>query len=293
MPYLYLVFSVFFSASSGIAGGFYNRKNDGKKGASSLYSFLCVGSVFVFWTIMFCTDAGVDIGVLPYSLLFAFFYTIAKVGFISALQTGPVLLTSLFMQLSSIGVSIWGFFFWDSEFTLLVGLGLVLVGISLWLCLYTGKTESGGERGGKISLKWLLFSLCAFAGNAGCSIVQKTQQMNFNGQYGNFLMLVATGVSALVCLVAWWKDDRSSAREICKNSWYIPVVAGGLNGLLNLFVVLLATSYLSPSLIYPVIGVGSLIVTTFFSELVFKEKMRWWQWVGVIVGMAAVALLSL
>jgi drug/metabolite transporter (DMT)-like permease len=70
-------------------------------------------------------------------------------------------------------------------------------------------------------------------------------------------------------------------------------MAGGLNGFLNLFVILLATSPLSSSLVYPVIGVGSLMITTLFSTFVFKEKMRWWQWIGIITGMAAVAILSL
>ena len=56
---------------------------------------------------------------------------------------------------------------------------------------------------------------------------------------------------------------------------------------------LMAVTTLSPSLIYPVIGVGSLAVVTIFSLFVFKEKMHWWQWVGVAVGALAVALLSI
>jgi drug/metabolite transporter (DMT)-like permease len=35
------------------------------------------------------------------------------------------------------------------------------------------------------------------------------------------------------------------------------------------------------------------MVNSFFSAFVFKEKMRWWQWVGVAVGAAAVAILSI
>ena len=106
-------------------------------------------------------------------------------------------------------------------------------------------------------------------------------------------MLLATGISVVFCLVAYLKSGCTDTKTILKKSWYIPLAAGGMNGLLNLFVILLATSALSPSLIYPVIGVGSLIVTTFFSMLIFKEKMHWWQWCGVAVGAIAVALLSI
>ena len=89
------------------------------------------------------------------------------------------------------------------------------------------------------------------------------------------------------------KSERSDSKMILKKSWFFPVLAGGLNGILNLLVILLATSTLSPSLIYPVIGVGSLGVTTIFSTVIFKEKMHWWQWVGVAVGAIAVVLLSI
>jgi multidrug transporter EmrE-like cation transporter len=42
-----------------------------------------------------------------------------------------------------------------------------------------------------------------------------------------------------------------------------------------------------------VIAVGGLAVTSIFSLVAFKEKLHWWQWVGVAVGAVAVALLSL
>jgi drug/metabolite transporter (DMT)-like permease len=55
----------------------------------------------------------------------------------------------------------------------------------------------------------------------------------------------------------------------------------------------LATSELSPSLIYPVVAIGGLMLTTVFSAFVFKEKMHWWQWVGVLIGSVAVGILSI
>ena len=290
MPYLYLISSVFFVAAESIAGGIYNRKNANLKGIAPLYSFLSMSAVFLFWTVMFCaTNCSFDWNVVLYSLLFAGFYTLCNVCMIRALKTGPIVLTSLFMQLSLIGSTVWGFFFWGSEFSVLVGIGLMLVVCSLWLCLYTGKSKDNT----RISAKWLFYVLFAFLGNAGCVITQRTQQMYFEGQYGNFLMMIATAISVIICLVMYLKSDKSDTKLLIRKSWYIPVAAGTCNGLLNLFVILLATSPLSPSLIYPVISVGGLMVTTIFSCLVFKEKMRWWQWVGIAIGMVAVGLLSI
>ena len=78
-----------------------------------------------------------------------------------------------------------------------------------------------------------------------------------------------------------------------KTSVWLPICAALLNLVLNVFVMLLANTKLSPSLIYPVIGVGSLAVTLVFSLFVFKEKMHWRQWVGVGIGAVAVLLLSI
>ena len=288
MPYLYLITTVFLQACLSILSAFYNKKNKEKKDASAFYSFLLLTSVFVAWGVMFLIDGKVDWSVLPYALLFAIGFIAAMVMMVEALKHGPVVLTSLIMQLSLIGATVWGFFFWDTQFTILVGIGLVMVVFSLWLCLYTGQKDSQ-----KISVKWLIYAALTFIGNACCAIAQKTQQIVFDGEYGVFTMMLATAFSAVVAFIFYLKSDKRDSKSLLKNSWYYPVFAGVLNALANLFVILMATTSLSPSLIYPVLSIGGLIVTTFFSVFIFKERMRWWQWVGVGVGAIAVAMLSI
>lgn len=289
MQYFYLITSVFCVASANIIGSFFNRKNAKRADASPIYNLYLMLSVSFCWLIMFIADRTYELSVLPYAFLFGLFYTVCNIGIINALKQGSVMLTSLFSQLSLILVSIWGFFFWNAQFTWTVGVGLVLTVIALWLCLYTGSSKEAV----KINFKWIRYIFMLVIGNAGCSIVQRTQQLNFGGKYGNFLMLVATGISALVCLVLYLRSDRRDSAVITRSSWYLPVLAGALNALLNLFVILMATSDLSPSLIYPVLAIGSLIIITILSLLVFKEKMRWWQWLGVLLGIAATGILSI
>ena len=133
----------------------------------------------------------------------------------------------------------------------------------------------------------------AFFGNAGCSIVQRTQQMQFNGQHKYMLMTFATLLSAIACFVIYLRGDKTNSKDILKRSWHFPILAGACNVVLNLFVMLLATSFLSPSLIYPVIGVGGLMIVTLVSLFVFKEKLKWQQWLGIAIGTIATVLLSI
>ncbi|MBQ7381068.1 MAG: hypothetical protein IJW69_03190, partial [Clostridia bacterium] len=71
------------------------------------------------------------------------------------------------------------------------------------------------------------------------------------------------------------------------------IMASVINGFYNLLVMTLATMPISPSIVYPAIAVGALAITSIFSFLVLKEKMKWWQWLGIAIGAVAVGLLSI
>lgn len=288
MDYLYLIASVLFNSSAGILGGYYNRKNEGRRDTTAIYNLIQLASVFIGWVLIFLTDISFEIRVLPYALLFAAAFTGVMIGQLNALKTGPIALTSLMVQLSLIGTTVWGFFFWDSPVTVFVILGLILVALSLVLCLCSGKKEEH-----KISLRWLFWVGLAFVSNAVCSITQRTQQMAFDGKHGSMLMVFATFFSLICCLVLYLRSDRSDSKVIFKSSWYFPSAAGFCNALLNLFIILLATSSISPSLVYPANSVGVLMITTLFSLFAFREKLSKRQWIGILLGAVATALLSI
>lgn len=291
MPQLYLACSVLVMSSSSILRTIYNRKNVDKKSTSSLYNFIYLITVFIGWVILFLREPSIEWKVLPYSLLFGFFYTVCQIGFINALKVGSMAITSLILQLSLIAVTIWGFIFWNDAITWYVGIGLLLVAVALFLCIYVGKKKD--ESTNQCFWKWLIFAAMAFLGNAGCSIVQRTEQMHFNGEYGGMLMLFATGISCVFYFFIFLKSDKTDSVSIVKTSSAFPIFGGICDVLLNLFVMILATSTLSPSLIYPVLSIGVIAITSMFSALVFKEKLSYRQWIGIVIGACAVVLLSL
>lgn len=289
MPYVYLILSVFLSATSSIFGKMFNKSCEGTKASGSFYNLFLLTSAFFGWGVLFVTDPSFDLGVLTYSLLFGGLYTICMIGNIQALKHGPAPLTALFLGMSLIVTTIWGFIFWDAPITILVVIGLILIVISLYFCLCVGNKKEET----RISWKWLFFATMAFFGNAGCSIVQRIQQMEYHGEHGNMMMFFAMGMATVMCLILYLRSDKSDSRILLKRGWFPPVCAGICNVILNFFVMKMATTDLSPSLIYPVIGVGNLMVVIVFSLLLFREKMTKWQWIGIAFGSVAVALLSI
>ena len=289
MPYLYLSLTVLTCASASIFGKMFQSKSGTLRACDTFYNFFLLLAATVFWGVLYLIDFSFNAHVLWYAVLFSLFFVSYTVGLISALRYGSATLTTLLVSLSLLVTTVWGFFFWKAPFTLFVAVGLVFVVLAIVLCLYT----KGEKKGQGVSPKWLFFVVLAFLGNAGCAIVQRTQQMHDAGRYGNMLMFFALFFSSLAFLFVYLKSDRTDTKAMCKTSLWMPIGAGLCNVLQNLLVILLASSALSPSLIYPTIGVGSLAVVTLFSLLVFKEKMRPWQWVGIGFGAAATILLSI
>ena len=288
MAYLYLFAAVMMNATSSVFGKRFNQQCEGLRDTGAFYNFIQLAAAFLCWGILFLRAPSFDLSVLPYAGLFAFFYILGTVGLIEALKYGPAALSTLFMSLSLLLTTGWGFLFWDEEPTLLVGIGLVLVIIAVYLCLKTDKKEEKS-----VSWRWLITILIAMVGNSGCSVVQRTQQMAYGGEHGNMLMLFAMGGALIFCLIRYLLSDRSDSPVLLRKNGIWPLLAGVCNVALNMLVMLMTFTDLAPSLIYPCMGVGGLMIVCLCSIFLFREKLNKLQWVGMGVGTVAVALLSI
>ena len=291
MPYVYLVSAVVLMSILNIFGAGFNRTESGKeKNVTPFYNFLLCSAACITWGVIYLCDFSFDPAVLVYSVIFGVCYAGIAITSIKALAEGPTLLTTLLQQLSLIGVTVWGFAFWntwDVRRAPIVLTGLALVFVSLVLSLYSGE-----KSGKKITFKWIAYASVMFVVTASCSIVQKAQQIAFDGEHGAMLMFFGVLLAALICLGYFLFTEKPNTRKMVKTAWYYPLGAGMSSSLGNLFVILMATK-LSSNLVYPTLAVGCLALTSVGAVVLFKEKLAWWQWVGVAIGAVAVALLSI
>jgi len=234
-------------------------------------------------------DFSFDVRVLPYSLLYSVGYSCFTVGMLGALRTGSTSITALVKQLALVGVSLWGFLFWDTKFTILSGIGLVLIVVSLSLCLIT-KDKHNQER---TALKWAFYAILITIGNAGCSIIQRYQQSAFDYQHKNMLMFFGVFFAAIICLLFALKEPKTNWISALKASWFCPAITGCSSALSNVFILLLIKHQMSPVIIYPGIAVGGLMLTTVISLLCFRDRLRTSQWWGLAIGAVALVLLNL
>lgn len=287
MNYVVLIVSCFSIAISSFLGGFYSRKNGEQRGAVPFYTLIYMITATVGWAILYGLEPGFEPGALLYSLIFAIGFTGANIMTLLAARCGPVSLTNLFLQLALIATALWGIFFWNAPWNLTVGLGLLLVVVSLVLIL----VQKG--KGEKITLKWLLLAFCSFLFNATCAIAGKAQQVAYEGKYGNMTMFFAIVLSTVICLIRYLMERPQNPGALLKKSGWLPVAGGGLNVLHNFLVLVLARSTMSSSLVYPALAVGGIGINAVAAWLILKERLSLRQWLGLGFGALAAVLLSL
>ena len=246
-------------------------------------SVLCAAIFFL------CISAGkleFRADVLLYSLFFALGYGTAVIGLFFAIKTGPLSLTALLQSYSLIIPTMYGLIFLGDEIDAFLIVGLIALMISLFLVNWEKKSDEK-----KITPKWIFFVLLSFFGNGCCSVVQKMQQDHFEGAYKNEFMIPALlAVAAVIAIFALILERDRFLPSVKGSGW--AALWGLSNGLSN-FLVMVLTTRLPASVMYPMISAGGIIISWVIARAVYRERLNVMQNVGVILGIAAVVLLNL
>ncbi len=289
LAYFYLISATVVSTVISIMSATFSRRNRTKSNISSIYNVLVTLSAASVWGIFYFSDFTFDPKVILYSLGYGVFYIIAMSGLYKALASGSVSLTAFVKQLSLIAVAIWGFLFWNAAIETTVVIGLVLIVAALYLCFKPDKDTHTKP----LTFKWVIFASMLLVGNAGCSIIQKMQQTEFEGSHGNMLMFFGCFSSVLFCTAKFIRGPRCKIAELDKRSLLCPVFGGISSALLGKCFILLINSPMSESVFFPCIAVGGLILTTVYSFVVYRERLRVHQWIGLAVGAVALVFLNI
>ncbi len=267
-----------------------------RSGADSVFTFSLISVLFTLLFFVFSSGFRFEFNleVIPYSLGFALTYGMANVSAFFAIKYGPLALTSLISSYSLIIPTFYGILFLDETTSLLLYFGLSALMISLFLVNYVPKKEKAAFVGkkNKVDPRWFLFVALSFAGNGGCSTIQTVQQKMTDGKYKSEMMILSLLIVALILLVTVLITEKQSAVPSIKSSWYLMAINGGFSGVVNLFVMLCST-IMNASVMFPIISAGSIIATAVVSIFFYKEKLSKMQYAGFVLGIAAIVLLNI
>ena len=246
------------------------------------------GALTALFALFFFLFGGVEkppLGLLPYCIGFGGCYALSIACSVAAIECGPLSLTALINSYSLMLPTLYGLIFLKDPIGkgFIGGLGL----LALSLFLVRGQKDAA-----PLSLRWAAFAALAFLGNGMCSVVQKMQQVAFEGAYKNELMVGALLIVVMILGALSLTKERKELKENLKAGWYLAPLCGIANGLVNLFVMILSGK-MAVALMFPLISAGGLLLTFFFAVFIYKEKLAKRQFLGFALGLGAVILLNI
>lgn len=222
---------------------------------------------------------------LPYAISFAVSYAANTIFSVLAVSCGSLSLTTLLCSYSLMMPIAYGLLFLQEPISVGLVPGLVLLAVSL---LLINKSESDTS----INPKWALFTVLALLGNGMCCIIQKMQQISFDGECKSEFMILSLGIVVIFLLPMVLCFERKSVVVNLKSGWCFGVLCGLMNGMVN-HLVLILTGRMWISLLYSLISGGSIVATYVVSKFVYKETMTKRQLIGFLLGTVSVVFLSI
>lgn len=286
MDILLLAITVLFSALQNVTKKAFGSKVNG----GGTYFFAGLSSLFALVFFVFTSDGvSFNAAVIPHSLGFGLAYLVSLVSGYLALTTGSASLSALISSYSLMIPAFYGLIFLKEPMGKFFFPGLLLLLISVFLI-----NKKSDEPSLKFTLKWMIYVVLSFIAGGMCSVTQTIQQNAFNGAYKSEFMIMAL-VFVFICVgILSIIKERPHMGLYLKKGWHLGSACGIMNGVVNLFVMILVSEIkMSASIMFPVIGAGSLIITYIFFRFMFKEKLTRPQLYGFVLGTISVILLNI
>ena len=200
----------------------------------------------------------------------------------TALGLGPMALTSMIASFSLVIPFVVGVTVWGETLSMWGVFGIILLVVSIVLLNFKKIDD-------RLSLKWTVFTFLTFFVTGIASVFQKQHQMNYPGLYRTEFM-VASMLCMLVILLVVVLAKGTAKTEV---RFCVPGSIGGfLEGVANYIVLYLAATQ-NASVLFPVVSVAKIIAVWCIGRIAFREQLKLWQTIGLVAGIAAIALLNL
>ena len=282
MPYLLLVTIAASITAQNALKKQYNLYS--KKPAPFFFSLMLSAVAMLFFILTSGFRLEFNSGIIVYSIGFALSYGAALIGTMQAIASGPLALTLLFSSYSLLIPTVHGLIALDEKLGTVGIIGLALLILSILLLNLKKDSE-------KINLKWFVYMLLSFFGNGFCSLVQKLQQIKFDGAYKSEFMILALLICS-VMLTVFTLCYREDVKSEFKRCLLLGGISGVCNGVVNYFVLIVA-GLLPSSVLYPSISAGSIVCGFLIAVFLYKEKLTKLKYVGYALGLASIILLNL
>lgn len=249
---------------------------------------------FIWCTVFFIFCRG-SFSFNPTVILFGIFYGLTQALFLvfktAAMNSGSVSVTTLIGN-SSLFISVFaGTLIWNERLLSTDIIGLVLLGCSIYLCVYKKKSS-------EYKPVWKFYVLLFFIFAALVGIIFKAFGKTDYSDYCNQMMFVASLVMILcfsiICFVGGRRENnkKTSGNTDVKAFVKASFISGILSCLYNRLNIFLAGN-LNAVVFFPVFNGGVLILSTLLGIAICREHLTGKQYAGLILGVFAICLIGI
>lgn len=224
------------------------------------------------------------------SLLTGFWFILTYVLMVVSSQRSGVTVTSLSSKLSVVIPTLFGVIFLKEQLGLLPAIGVVLALVAL--VLVVGGKDKGKAKAVRSSFIVTLLPLFIFFGTGIGDILMKITEKANSADDLTPMIAFIYGVSFVFSLLLIGYDFIKG-----KSKWQWKNALGGIVlGLVNFFStysVYHAMRVFDNVVLFPVYNIGVVCLTALAGWAFFKEKLTWKNYLGLVIAIAAVLLITL
>lgn len=200
-------------------------------------------------------------------------------------QKAGVAITAVASKMSVILPVVFGILLYKDSSGLLKISGIAMAIVAFYLSLKKNENFIKHSR-------FILLPVFLFLGNGAVDTLLKvTEHYYLIGDEGYFLstiFLVALIVGAIITISRLiYRSERLEFRNL---------VGGFILGLVNFFTTyctLKALAHMESSILFPVMNSGIVTLTAISGLTLFKEKLTWVNWIGILLAVVAITLISM
>jgi drug/metabolite transporter (DMT)-like permease len=248
------------------------------------FSFAFTSSKQVFIEATHLWTPSILLGILFVSVFYLISLTTEKMG---------VSVASVANKMSVVIPVIMAFLLYGDQVTLLKVTGIVLALLSV---VFVSSKENSGETGGKMRVSnWILPAAVFLGSGVIDSLVNFAQKKVVQNEDETAcltgLFFYAAGLVGLLGFLIFYKRKK----ELNYGRTLLAGVILGTPNYFSIYLVMRAIrdNVLESSVLYPVVNVGVVLGSTLSAFFFFSEKLSMKNWLGIVLSVVAIALITL
>ncbi len=205
-------------------------------------------------------------------------------------QSISVITSAITSKMSLVIPLTYAVLFLGEDMTALKLAAIIMAMIGVVLTVMRPKTEEKGNN----SIAAIALIAVVFVGSGMVDTSFKFIEINFyNIVPPQYVMMVCYASAGLFGMIYFLFTSYKKRPEVHGRSIIAGIILGVLNYFSFIFVVdALHTPSLQSTVVFPLINVGVLLLSTFFAMVLFKERLRMVNYIGVIISILSIIVLA-